>query len=116
MGLCSKCLTTRLQDLFLNEASTCVFFLFFGTVDGSEIPNNYLGCIRSPVNDGIFTISTGSLGFLNHQQKDLSLESVKSWFFEGRYGSLVLPRKAGGTPKGSLHFLAMNEITCFKRA
>ena len=23
MGLCSKCLTTRLQDLFLNEASTC---------------------------------------------------------------------------------------------
>ena len=62
MGLCSKCLTTRLQDLFLNEASTCslatklsnfwgsgllegngVFFFFSGTVDGSEIPNNYLG-------------------------------------------------------------------------
>ena len=34
-----------------------------------EIPNNHLGCVFNPVNNGIFTISTGEFtGFLNHQQ------------------------------------------------
>ena len=31
-----------------------------GTLDGSEIPNNHLICMN-PVNNGIFTISTGDL-------------------------------------------------------
>ena len=31
------------------------------TVDGSEIPNNHLGWCWNPINNGIFTISTGEL-------------------------------------------------------
>ena len=43
------------------------------TVDGSEIPNNHLKCMKPVVNSGKFTISTGCLGFLNHQQYVLSI-------------------------------------------
>ena len=39
------------------------------TVDGSEIPNNHLGCKKNPVNSGISTTNLNWLaGFLNHQQ------------------------------------------------
>ena len=45
-----------------------------GTVDASEIPNNQPGMYKTPVNNGIFTISTGDSPDFFHQHYHISLD------------------------------------------
>ena len=71
----TPCISTWFVELgvpgFFRRSSSNVFlalerarqFAWITTVDGSEIPNNHLGCTKKHVSNGIFTISTGA-GFL----------------------------------------------------
>ena len=67
------------------------------TVDGSEIPNNHLGCFQNPMNTGISTtIQLVIAGFLNHKYvakyNASPQETVKSFLqVEKAFGYLGYP-------------------------
>jgi len=67
------------------------------TVDGSEIPNNHLGCFQNPMNTRISTtIQLVIAGFLNHQYvakyKVSPQQTVKNFLqVEKAFGCLGYP-------------------------
>ena len=72
------------QHAKTRQRPSCVVKLIKDTLDGSEIPNNHLGCIKSPKWWDKLSTSTGA-GFQPHQQYDkvchIKMCQVANWAY-----------------------------------